>query len=155
QGRRRHAARPACRFRPGPFVVRVTTTSKGRHEMQYLLLIHDDPQPWADMSDDERNLYFGGHMGYSQSLVDAGRWVGGNQPEGTDSATVGRVRDGETPATDGPFAETKEQLAGYYLIEAESLDEALEWAARIPSSRIGTIEVRPVVPSRVTAEAAG
>jgi len=80
--------------------------------------------------------------------------VGGNQLTGTDTATVVRVRDGETLTTDGPFAETKEQLAGYYLIEAETLDDALDWAARIPSARIGTIEVRPVVPSRVTAEAA-
>jgi hypothetical protein len=123
--------------------------------MQYLLLIHDDPQLWADMSDDERNTYFAEYMAYTQALIDAGVHVGGNQLQGTDTATVVRVRDGETLTTDGPFAETKEQLAGYYLIEAESLDEALEWAARIPSSRIGTIEVRPVVPTRVTAEAAG
>jgi hypothetical protein len=123
--------------------------------MQYLLLIHDDPQLWGDMSEDERNAYFGEYMGYTQALVDAGIWVGGNQLQGTDTATVVRVRDGETLTTDGPFAETKEQLAGYYLIEVETLDDALDWAARIPSARIGTIEVRPVVPSRVTAEAAG
>jgi hypothetical protein len=123
--------------------------------MQYLLLIHDDPQLWADMSDDERNAYFGEYMGYTQSLIDAGVYIGGNQLQGVETATVVRVRDGETLTTDGPFAETKEQLAGYYLIEADSLDEALEWGAGIPSARIGTIEVRPVVPARVTAEAAG
>ena len=123
--------------------------------MQYLLLIHDDPQLWADMSDDERNAYFGEYMEYTQALTDAGVYVGGNQLQGTDTATTVRVRDGETLTTDGPFAETKEQLAGYYLIEAESLDEALEWGARIPSALIGTIEVRPVVPTRVPAEAAG
>jgi hypothetical protein len=123
--------------------------------MQYLLLIHDDPQLWAGMSDDERNAYFGEYMGFTQALIDAGVYVGGNQLQGTETATVVRIRDGQTLTTDGPFAEKKEQLAGYYLIEAESLDEALEWGARIPSARIGTIEVRPVVPTRVTAEAAG
>ena len=123
--------------------------------MQYLLLIHDDEQLWASMSDEERGAYFGEYMRFTQELVDAGVHVGGTQLQGTDSATVVRVREGETLTTDGPFAETKEQLAGYYLIEAETLDDALDWAARIPSARIGTIEVRPVVPSRVTAEAAG
>ena len=123
--------------------------------MQYLLLIHDDEQLWAAMSDDERGSYFGEYMTFTQSLIDAGVHVGGNQLQGTDSATVVRVRDRETLTTDGPYAETKEQLAGYYLIEAASLDDALEWAERIPSSRIGSIEVRPVVPSRVQAEAAG
>ena len=123
--------------------------------MQYLLLIHDDEQLWAGMSEDERGSYLGEYMRVTQDLIDAGVYVGGNQLQGTDTATAVRIRDGETLTTDGPFAETKEQLAGYYLIEVESLDEALDWAARIPSARIGTIEVRPVVPARVTAEAAG
>jgi hypothetical protein len=123
--------------------------------MQYLLLIHDDERLWADMSEEERGSYFGEYMSYTQGLIDAGVYVGGNQLQGTDTATVVRVRDGETLTTDGPFAETKEQLGGYYLIEAETLDDALDWAAKIPSARIGTIEVRPVVPSRVAAEAAG
>jgi hypothetical protein len=61
------------------------------------------------------------------------------------------VRDGETLTTDGPFAETKEQLGGYYLIDVESLDDAIEWAAKIPSARLGTIEVRPIVPARTPA----
>src|SRR5262245_55259315 len=123
--------------------------------MQYLLLIHDDEQLWADMSEDERGAYFSEYLGYTQSLIDAGVYIGGNQLQGTDTATVVRVRDGETLTIDGPFAETKEQLGGYYLVEVPALDDALDWAARIPSARIGSIEVRPVVPSRVTAEAAG
>ena len=122
--------------------------------MQYLLLIHDDPELWAGFSEEERGSYFEEYMRYTQDLIDAGVYVGGNQLQPTDTATVVRVRNGETLTTDGPFAETKEQLAGYYLIEADTLDEALEWGARIPSARIGTIEVRPVVPSRVQAEAA-
>src|SRR5207248_2177800 len=123
--------------------------------MQYLLLIHDDEQFWAGMSDEERGSYFQEYMRYGQELADAGAYVGGNQLQPTSAATVVRVRDGETLTTDGPFAETKEQLGGYYLIEADSLDDALDWAAKIPSARIGSIEVRPVVPTRVGAEAAG
>jgi len=112
--------------------------------MQYLLLIHDDPQLWADMSDDERNAYFGEYMGYTQALIDAGVYLGGNQLQGTETATVVRVRDGERLTTDGPFAETKEQLAGFYLIEARDLNDAIQVAAKIPPAREGSIEVRPV-----------
>jgi len=123
--------------------------------VQYMLLIYDDEKVWARMSEAERGALFQEYIGYSNELVEAGAFVAGNQLQGSDTATVVRVRDGETLTTDGPFAETKEQLGGYYLIEAESLDDALDWAAKIPSARIGTIEVRPVVPARVTAEAAG
>ena len=113
--------------------------------MQYLLLIHDDEQLWASMSDEERGSYFGEYMRFTQELIDAGVHVGGNQLQGTDSATVVRIRDGETLTTDGPFAETKEILGGYYLIDVDTLDEALEWAAKLPGSSYGTTEVRPVV----------
>jgi hypothetical protein len=123
--------------------------------MQYLLLIHDDEQLWAGMSDEERGSYFAEYMRFTQELIDSGTYVGGNQLHPSSATTVVRVRGGETLTTDGPFAETKEQLAGYYLVEADTLDDALEWAERIPSSRIGAIEVRPVVPSRVQAETTG
>jgi hypothetical protein len=123
--------------------------------MQYLLLIHDDPQRLAGMSEDARGSLFREYMAYTQSLRDAGAFVEGNQLHGPDTATVVRVRDGETLTTDGPFAETKEQLGGYYLIDVESLDEALDWAARIPSARVGTIEVRPVVQIPAQVGAAG
>jgi hypothetical protein len=119
--------------------------------MQYLLLIHDDEALWAGMSEAERGRYFQEYMAYTNDLIEAGVYVGGNQLQPTETATVVRIRDGETLTTDGPFAETKEQLGGYYLIEVESLDDALEWAAKIPSARLGAIEVRPVVPSRVEA----
>jgi hypothetical protein len=122
--------------------------------MQYLLLIHDDEALWAGMTEKERNAYFQEYMAYTNDLIETGAYVGGNQLQPTETATVVRVRDGETLTTDGPFAETKEQLGGYYLIDVETLDEALEWAAKIPSARLGAIEVRPVVPSRVGAEAA-
>ena len=123
--------------------------------MQYLLLIHDDEKLWASMSEEERNELFGEYKAFGDRLREAGDYVGANQLQPTSTATTVHVRDGETVITDGPYAETKEQLGGYYLIEVDSLDDALEWAARIPSSRISSIEVRPVVPARVTAEAAG
>ena len=106
--------------------------------MQYLLLIHDDET--ADNGD-----LMPEYMSYTQALAASGALVGANQLQPTDTATTVRVRNGETLVTDGPFIETKEALGGYYLVEAETLDEALEWAAKIPSARFGHIEVRPVV----------
>jgi hypothetical protein len=81
---------------------------------------------------------------FTKDLADAGLLVSNSGLQGTEAATTVRVRDGETQITDGPFAETKEYLAGYFLIEAEDLDTALKWAARIPSSNYGSTEVRPV-----------
>ena len=121
--------------------------------MQYILLIHDDEQVWAAMSEQERGAIHGEYMAYTQRLRESGALVGGDQLQPTATATTVRVRDGETLTTDGPFAETKEQLGGYYVVEAESLDEALAWAAQIPSARIGTIEVRPLVSMPVEATA--
>jgi hypothetical protein len=119
--------------------------------VQYLLLIHDDESQWSTMSDDERNELYAGYGAFTNDLRDSGALVGANQLQPTTTATTVRVRDGETLTTDGPFAETKERLGGYYLIEVESLDEAIEWAAKIPTARTGTIEVRPVVPARAPA----
>jgi hypothetical protein len=81
---------------------------------------------------------------FTESLADAGLLVGADRLHGVDTAKTVRVRGGETQITDGPFAETKEYLAGYYLIDASDLDTALEWAARIPSSAYGSTEVRPM-----------
>jgi hypothetical protein len=119
--------------------------------VQYLLLIHDDESQWSTMADDERDRLYAEYGTFTQALRDSGALVGANQLQPTSTATAVRVRDGETLTTDGPFAETKEQLGGYYLIDAESLDEAIEWAAKIPTARVGTIEVRPVVPARTPA----
>ena len=99
----------------------------------------------ASLSEDERNAFMGEYGAYTEGLRAAGKFVAGDGLQPTSTATSVRVRDGERLVTDGPFAETKEQLGGYYLIEAESLDEALEWAAKVPSARLGTIEVRPVM----------
>ena len=113
--------------------------------MQYLCLIYDDESLWANMPEDERNAVYGEYMTFTQSIRDSGNHVAGDALQSISTATSVRVRNGETLVTDGPFAETKEQLGGYYLVEAKDVDEALKIAQRIPSARYGTIEVRPVV----------
>ena len=113
--------------------------------MQYLLLIYDEEKNWETMSEAERNGLFGEYGAYTQELQASGKMVGGNALQPTATATTVRVRNGDQVVTDGPFAETKEQLGGYYLIEADSVDGALEWAAKIPGARWGSIEVRPIM----------
>ena len=118
--------------------------------MQYMLLIYDDEQVWAALSEDERNGLYAEYGAFTNELREGGVLVGADQLQPTSAATTVRVREGDQLVTDGPFAETKEQLGGYYLIDVDSLDEALEWAAKLPSARYGSIEVRPVV--QMTAE---
>ena len=113
--------------------------------MQYMLLIYTDERAWAALPDDERKAIVGEYFALTADLRDAGAYIAGAPLQPTTTASTVRVRDEGQLVTDGPFAETKEQLGGYYLVEAESLDEAIEWAAKIPSARLGTIEVRPIV----------
>ena len=113
--------------------------------MQYLLLINDDEQTWEDMPAEARDAAFQEYMAFTAALRERGAYVGANQLQPAGTATTVSVRDGETIVTDGPFAETKEVLGGYYLIDVETLDEALAWAAKLPSARYGHIEVRPIV----------
>ena len=119
--------------------------------MQYMLLIYDDEQLWETMAEEERNRLLGEYLALTNELREKGAYIAGNPLQPTSTATTVRVRDDEQVVTDGPFAETKEQLGGYYLIDVDSVDEALEWAAKVPSARLGSIEVRPVMP--VPAEA--
>jgi hypothetical protein len=121
--------------------------------MQYMLLIYNAPDAWDSMSEDEQGQVYGAYGTFTEELQASGKLVAGDalQPIGT--ATSVRVRDGETLTTDGPFAETKEVLGGYYLIDVETLDEALEWGAKIPGAAYGTIEVRPVVTDYETTSA--
>ena len=111
--------------------------------MQYLLLIYGGEG--VTRSEEEREAMYKEYGEFTNDLREQGKLLSANELQPTSSATTISVRDGETVVTDGPFAETKEALGGYFLIEAESLDEALEWAARIPTARDGAIEVRPVV----------
>jgi hypothetical protein len=113
--------------------------------MQYLLLIYGDEQRWSSLSEEELQGMYAEYGRLSQELRERNAYVDGGELQSVSTATSVRVREGETQVTDGPFAETKEVLGGYYLIEAESLDEAIEWASKIPSARAGTVEVRPVV----------
>jgi hypothetical protein len=113
--------------------------------MKYLLLIYDDEQMWAGMTQEESQGLMQEYMAYSEEAFGNGVAKAGDALQPTSTATTVRVRDGQTLTTDGPYAETKEQLGGYYLVEAADLDEAIRWAAKIPSARIGSIEVRPVM----------
>lgn len=113
--------------------------------MKYMLLIHDDEQAWGKLSEAERQKIYAEYGQFGQQIKSASQYLAGAQLQPTSTATSVRVRDGKRLVTDGPFAETREQLGGYYLVDAKNLDEAIGIAARIPSARMGTIEVRPVV----------
>jgi hypothetical protein len=113
--------------------------------MQYMLLIYDDEKVWAKMSEAERGKMHAEYGAFTQTIQKGGQMVHGAALEPTSNSTTVRVRDGKTTTTHGPFAETREQLGGYYLVEARDLDEATAIAARIPSARMGSIEVRPVM----------
>lgn len=115
--------------------------------MQYMLLIYDEEKKWADMPQEEQGRLFGQYMEFTKSIRESGHLRAGDALQPVSTAACVRLRGGKTTRTDGPFAETREQLGGYYLIEAKDLDEACAIAARIPSATIGTIEVRPVMPT--------
>jgi hypothetical protein len=112
--------------------------------MEYALLIYREETVVPQMAPGDREELFAAYRAYSDSLREAGAYRGAVKLVNTTAATSVRVRNGRTLTTDGPFAETKEQLAGLYVVECESLDEALECASRLPGARLGTIEVRPV-----------
>ena len=122
--------------------------------MQYLLLIHDDETKFERMSEQEMHDLLAEYGAFTAAIKDSGAYVGANRLSPVATAATVRIRDGEQVVTDGPFAETKEQLGGYYLIDTETLDEALEWAARIPSARTGSVEVRPLFAPMTTGVAA-
>ncbi|KIG18308.1 PhnB protein [Enhygromyxa salina] len=113
--------------------------------MQYLLLIYANESAEAQVPQEQRQAMFGEWMSYTNDMKAAGAYVAGDALQPVSTATSVRLRDGERMITDGPFAETKEQLGGYYLVEAADLDGALEWAAKCPGARTGTVEVRPVM----------
>ena len=116
--------------------------------MEYLLLIYDNEADFGKMSEAELAAMFQDYGRFTQSIQQSGNHRAGHQLQPVATATTVRMRDGKRQVTDGPFAETREQLGGFYLIEAKDLDEALAIAERVPSARIGSIEVRPLVPPR-------
>jgi hypothetical protein len=111
--------------------------------MRYVLMIYTDEQAAALLSPEERQRLMAGHAELSGSL--GARLTGGGPLLPSTAATTVRVRQGKTLITDGPFAETKEQLGGFYIIDCQNLDEALAWAARVPDVTLGSIEVRPML----------
>jgi hypothetical protein len=112
--------------------------------MQYLLLIYDDEKTWAQLPEAQTGKLIAEYNEFTAAVKTSGHMVGANRLQPVANATTVRVRDGKAQITDGPFAETREQLGGYYLIEAKNLDEATAIAARIPSAKLGSIEVRPI-----------
>ncbi|HEU4559609.1 MAG TPA: YciI family protein [Longimicrobium sp.] len=113
--------------------------------MKYLCLIYDDENAWATLPQDESDAIMGEYFAFTNGIQESGQYVAGEALQPTSTATTLRIRNGKLSTTDGPFAETKEQLGGFYLIEARDLNEAIQVAAKIPSARFGSIEVRPVV----------
>jgi hypothetical protein len=112
--------------------------------MQYLLLLHADESGWSRMTKAEQEQGYAAYMAYTEALKKAGVYVGSNRLQPISTATTVKITNGKQQVLDGPFADSKEQLGGYYLIEAPDLDGAIAWAARCPGSSHGTIEVRPV-----------
>ena len=113
--------------------------------MKYLLAIYSDEDARRGMTEDDFSALSNEYWKYTEELEKSGLGRGGEGLEPVSTATTVRVRNGETQITDGPFAETKETLAGFYLVDTGTLDEAIDWASRIPGARIGSVEVRPVM----------
>jgi hypothetical protein len=113
--------------------------------MKYLCLIYENEKAWAQMPKEQSDAIFNEYFAFTDDIKKSGHYIAGDALHPTHTATTVRVRNGKTSTTDGPFAETKEQLGGYYLIEAKDLNEAIQVASRIPSARFGSVEVRPIV----------
>ena len=113
--------------------------------MKYLLLIYSDEKADANMSKEEADAWMGEYWAYTEAMQKAGVSLAGDALQPAATATTVRVQDGKKLTTHGPFAETKEQLGGYYLLNCNNLDEAIDWAAKCPGARAGSIEVRPIM----------
>jgi hypothetical protein len=126
----------------------------GGATVKYILLIHHDEESFGKLTEDERQRVYSEYRALREQMKAAGQHVAGDRLHPTSSARHVRVRDGKQVVTSGPFAETREQLGGYFVVDVDDLDEAIAIAARIPSARTGTIEVRQVaetaVPSATT-----
>jgi hypothetical protein len=113
--------------------------------MKYLLLLFGDESSWESASEEDLGAEMAAYEEYERELTDAKVYVAGEGLQPTSTATTMRIVDGERVLTDGPFAETKEQLGGFYVLDCKDLNEALDWAERCPASKDGSIEVRPVM----------
>jgi hypothetical protein len=122
--------------------------------MQYALLIYEKPGDFEKRHEAEDEAFWAPWRAYQQALIEAGVQIGGEPLKPETTATVVRIRGGQREVQDGPYADTKEQLGGFILLELPSLDAALEWAARCPAARYGAVEVRPVDDLRLVFAAA-
>ncbi len=120
--------------------------------MQYLLVLAAAPDAWDGDAPTVDDGVIDDFAVYTRALADAGVLLGGHGLMGNDTATTVRVRAGERVLADGPFVDSKEHLIGYYVIDVEDLDAAIAWAAKAPAARIGSVEIRPIVPGTSTAE---
>ena len=112
--------------------------------MKYLCLIYDEEAKMANMSEADANAFMGEYFAFTEGIKKSGHYVAGEALKPVNTATTVRMRNGKMSTTDGPFAETKEQLAGFYLVDARDLNEALNIAKGIPAARVGSVEVRPI-----------
>ena len=112
--------------------------------MRYMILIYQDESKMAAVPKDAVTQMSSAYVDYTEAMKKAGVWLSGSALQPTRSATSVRIAEGKTNVVDGPYAETHEQLGGYYLIETPDIDVAIEWAARCPGASKGTVEVRPV-----------
>ncbi len=112
--------------------------------MKYLCLIYSDESAWPKMPKAETDQMMAEYVAFGEGIRKSGHYVGGHRLQPSHAATTVRIRNGKVSTTDGPFAETKEQLGGYYLLEARDLNDAIQVASRIPGARVGSVEVRPV-----------
>jgi hypothetical protein len=115
--------------------------------MQFALLIYESPEAFTTRKSDGKDPYTAAWRAYHQALVEAGVYVAGDPLAPPETGTTVRVKDGKRGVQDGPYADTKEQLGGFTILELPSLDAALEWAARCPTSAMGAVEVRALAPS--------
>jgi hypothetical protein len=113
--------------------------------MRYLCLIYDEEKKIAALSPGESDAFMGEYFAFTDGIKASGHYLAGEALQPVETATTVRVRNGKVGTTDGPFAETKEQLGGFYMIEARDLNDAIKVAARIPSAKLGSVEVRPIV----------
>ena len=113
--------------------------------MQYVMLMYEKPAAFAARSNEEKDAYWGAWTAYIAALNEAGVMVGGQGLQPAPVATTLRLQDGKRHVQDGPYADTKEQLGGFFVLELPSLDEALNWAARCPAAADGAVELRPVL----------
>jgi hypothetical protein len=128
-----------------PFDVTTHSYPDPEDVMRYLCLIYDEERKIAALSQGESDAFMGEYFAFTDGIRASGHYLAGEALQPVETATTVRVRNGKVGTTDGPFAETKEQLGGFYMIEARDLNDAIKVAARIPSAKLGSVEVRPIV----------